>query len=107
VARTAGRATDVSAIFCGQLGSTGFSGCRQLAGHVSHKSAIACVDELNHLPGIASRTRGGPINRFAYDWPSRSSSLAGVQGGSALRLVLRRERTNFLGQLENLPGQIQ
>jgi hypothetical protein len=40
-------------------------------------------------------------------WPSRSSLPTGVQGGSTLRLALRRERANFLGQLEYLTGEIQ
>jgi hypothetical protein len=99
-------ASDVPALFYGQLGSTGFSGCRQHAGHVSLRSAIIRLDELNDLPVHCIRAQGAPVNRFAYNWPSRSSR-AGVLGGSALRLRLRRERTNFLGQLEDLPGQIQ
>jgi len=95
--------TDVSA-FCGQLGSTGFSGCRQRRSYVRHEAAVARRGELNDLAGYGIYNLARPGESVRCDWPSRSSLPAGVQGGSTLRLALRRERANFLGQLEYLTG---
>jgi len=67
-----------------------------------------CFDELNNHLGhrIYTPQTGRPFGS-RREWPQGSWRAAGVHSGSVLLPVLRRERTNLLGELQNLPGQIQ
>jgi hypothetical protein len=59
-----------------------------------------------HWPTRATRP-GSADDSIRASMAAASRLPAGVQGGSALRVALRRERANFLGQLKDLAGQIQ